>query len=160
MIEDGKFEGLTPSQIVCMLSCFTNIKVSDSVKQMFPVSKDKTVLKLVEYIRDEFLVWIENETNLCIQTGIDYNIHYDLLEWMEDWCECECEVSCKYFIQKLSENGIFLGEFVKSLLKINNICGELENIATIMGNIRFLSALKQIPTMTLKFVATSQSLYI
>jgi superfamily II RNA helicase len=161
IMEDGRLDGLCPSQIVSILSCFTNVKVNMDLKMGSPVCCDKEVSKIVEYIRDEYAGWMDKESDMGIQTGMDYDIHYDLLDWMEKWCECDCENSCKYLLQELSkEKGIFLGEFIKALLKINNICGELENVATLMGNIRFLSVLKQIPELTLKYVATSQSLYI
>jgi hypothetical protein len=58
------------------------------------------------------------------------------------------------------EKEIFLGEFVKALLKINNISSELEKIAEMTGNIAFLSKLREIPHMTLKYVVTNQSLYV
>jgi hypothetical protein len=58
------------------------------------------------------------------------------------------------------EKGIFLGEFVKAILKINNISSEMEKVAEGMGNMELLSKLKEIPVKTLKFVATNQSLYI
>ena len=58
------------------------------------------------------------------------------------------------------EKEIFLGEFVKALLKITNIANEFEKIAEIIGNIDFLSKLKEIPNLLLKFVVTNQSLYI
>jgi hypothetical protein len=64
-------------------------------------------------------------------------------------------------LQKLSaEKEIFLGEFVKALLKINNISSEMEKISEQMGNIAFLSKLREIPNMTLKYVVTNQSLYV
>ena len=58
------------------------------------------------------------------------------------------------------EREIFLGEFVKAILKINNVASEMEKVAEIQGNIEFLSKLKEIPNLTLKFVVTNQSLYI
>ena len=58
------------------------------------------------------------------------------------------------------KKGIFLGEFVKALLKINNISSEFEKIAELTGNIAFLSKLREIPNMTLKYVVTNQSLYV
>ena len=64
-------------------------------------------------------------------------------------------------LQKLGEEKqIFLGEFVKALLKINNIANEMEKIAELTGNISFLSKLKEIPVLTLKYVVTNQSLYV
>ena len=64
-------------------------------------------------------------------------------------------------MQKIAnEKEIFLGEFVKALLKINNIAAELEKVAEYIGNIELLHKLKEIPQKTLKYVATNQSLYI
>jgi hypothetical protein len=64
-------------------------------------------------------------------------------------------------LQNLEQNkGVFLGEFVKAITKINNISGEMEKIAESIGNMTLLSKLRDIPRLTLKFVATNQSLYI
>ena len=94
-------------------------------------------------------------------TGIEYNIQYDMLNYVIDWCECETEVECKVVLQKMGEEKeIFLGEFVKALLKINNISLEMEKVAELTGNIAFLSKLREIPNMTLKYVVTNQSLYV
>jgi len=64
-------------------------------------------------------------------------------------------------LQKMEqEKGVFLGEFIKALLKINNIASEMEGIAEAVGEIAFLSSLREIQFQTLKYVATNQSLYI
>jgi hypothetical protein len=77
-----------------------------------------------------------------------------------DWTNAETEEECKYILQTISaEKDIFLGEFVKALLKITNICSELERVAEMQNNLEFLSKLKEIPTMLLKYVVTNQSLY-
>jgi hypothetical protein len=102
-----------------------------------------------------------NEIRNLISTGSDYNIHYDLIDFVSSWCECTNIEQCKLFLHKLErEKGIFLGEFVKALLKINNISTEMEKIAELSGDMEFLSKLREIPTMTLKYVVTSQSLYV
>ena len=88
-------------------------------------------------------------------------MHFDLIEYMIRWCDCETEIDCKMVLQKLSqEKEVFLGEFVKSILKINNITCELEKVAEIIGDIELLHKLKEIPQLTLKYVATNQSLYV
>jgi hypothetical protein len=46
------------------------------------------------------------------------------------------------------------------VLKINNISAELEKVAETMCDIDFLDKLKRIPELTMKFVATNQSLYV
>jgi hypothetical protein len=68
---------------------------------------------------------------------------------------------CKRVLQKIcEEKKIVLGEFIKALLKINNISCELEKVCEFMGNIQLLGKLKEIPTLTLKYVVTNQSLYV
>jgi len=47
-----------------------------------------------------------------------------------------------------------------AISKINNISCEMEKIAESIGNIALLSKLREIPQLTLKFVATNQSLYV
>ena len=92
---------------------------------------------------------------------MDYSFHYDLLSYTDEWCEAKTVEECKLLLQKIEEEKeIFLGEFVKALLKINNISSEMEQIAELTGNIAFLSKLKEIPNMTLKYVVTNQSLYV
>ena len=101
------------------------------------------------------------ELDRGINTGIDYTIHYDLLNYLDEWCTAENVDECKLLLQKIGEEKeIFLGEFVKALLKINNISCEMQKIAEMTGNIEFLSKLKEIETMTLKYVVTNQSLYV
>ena len=43
---------------------------------------------------------------------------------------------------------------------MNNIANELKNVAEHSGNVAFLHKLAQIPELTLKFIATNQSLYV
>ena len=85
----------------------------------------------------------------------------DIINETIEWCKSENESKCKYILKRLSEEkNIFLGEFVKALLKINNISAELETVSELYGNIELLSKLKEIPEKTMKFVATNQSLYV
>ena len=58
------------------------------------------------------------------------------------------------------EKNVFPGEFIKAILKINNITLELENVCEILGNVEMKNKLSFIPEKTLKFIATNQSLYI
>jgi hypothetical protein len=108
-----------------------------------------------------FDYYSKKETDYQINTGTDYNIHFDLMDYVIQWCDCDCIEDCKFFLQTLEkEKEIFLGEFVKAVLKINNISNEMEKIAELTGNIALLSKLREISSLTLKFVVTNQSLYV
>jgi superfamily II RNA helicase len=161
LLEDKSMEHLTSKQLVSLFSIFTNINVQEECKSICPGSRDEEIQQAVRLLTVLYNDYQNKEFKYGVNTGFDYNIHYDLLNYVEEWCDCENVESCKAVLQKLgSEKEIFLGEFVKALLKINNISCEMEKIAEMTGNIAFLSKLKEIPNMTLKYVVTNQSLYV
>jgi superfamily II RNA helicase len=154
-------DDLTSRQLVSIFSCFTNVSVQDDLRTLIPKSNNITIQNMVIKIKEMYNEYQQKELSSSINTGTDYNIHYDLLDYVIQWCDCDSIEECKFLLQTLeNEKGIFLGEFVKALLKINNISSEMEKVAELTGNIQFLSKLKEIPTMTLKYVVTNQSLYV
>ena len=158
LIESQMLDNLTPIQLVSLFSCFTNVTVADDFKDSAPRAEDKVTQNIVIKVTEMMDDYQRKES---FDTGVDYNIHYDLINYVTKWCYCENQEDCKLLLQKLSgDKQIFLGEFVKALLKINNISFEMEKIAELTGNISFLSKLKEIPIMTLKYVVTNQSLYV
>ena len=161
LLEDKILDNLSSKQLVSLFSCFTNITVKEDYKDFSPYTDDNDLKKIMNDISNLYLDYQQKEIDYRINSGIDYNIHYDLLGYVNEWCDSENVEDCKIVLQRLStEKEIFLGEFVKALLKINNISSELEKIAEMTGNIAFLSKLKEIPSITLKYVVTNQSLYV
>jgi superfamily II RNA helicase len=161
LLEDGTISKLSVTQLISLFSCFTNISVKEDFVDYTPYTDDNELKDVIRTITQMYSEYEERETMLRINTGADYTIHYDLLNYVEEWTLCESEPECKLVLQKLGEEKeIFLGEYVKALLKINNIASEMEQIAEQTGNIEFLSKLKQIPGLTLKYVVTNQSLYV
>jgi superfamily II RNA helicase len=161
LIDKEMINDLTSRQLVAIFSCFTNVSVQDELKSLLPKSKNETIQYMVIKIKELYNEYQQKELSNSINTGTDYSIHFDLLDYVIEWCDCDSIEECKFLLQTLqNEKGIFLGEFVKALLKINNISCEMEKVAEITGNIQFLSKLREIPTMTLKYVVTNQSLYV
>jgi superfamily II RNA helicase len=161
LIYKEMLDNLTSRQLVSVFSCFTNVSVQDELKAILPQSDNKIIQNMMIKIQGKYNEYQQKEVDNKINTGTDYNIHFDLLDYVIKWCDCDNIEDCKFLLQTLEkEKGIFLGEFVKALLKINNISCEMEKIAELTGNIQFLSKLKEIPTMTLKYVVTNQSLYV
>lgn len=160
-IENKIFDKLTSSQIAAIFSCFTNISANEDSKEYLPFTHDSIINEIMTKITDMYHTYQDKELQLGLNTGIDYNIHYDLLKYVSEWAEATCIEECKLVLQKMAEEkNIFLGEFVKAILKINNISCEMEKIAEMTGNILLLSKLKEIPIQTLKYIVTNQSLYI
>ena len=161
LIEDKKLQHLTPNELAAFFSCFTNISVPDEVKTEEPTTQMVLKTLLNESVIEQLNGYRHCELERGINTGTNYDIHYDIIDEVLQWTNCETEEDSKLLLYKLNEEkSVFIGEFVKAILKINNIAAELEGVAEQMDNIAFLHSLKQIPSLTLKFVATNQSLYV
>lgn len=158
---DNKLSVLSVKQLVALFSCFTNLRVADDVRDEVPKTRDPVLLQAVQTMVAEYQAMQDEEVARGLDTGFDYTLQFDLLDYTEEWCDCQSVEECKWVLQKMGEEKeIFLGEFVKALLKINNISAEFEKIAELNGHMELLSKLKDIPHQTLKYVVTNQSLYV
>ena len=168
--EENKLDAFSAKELVALFSCFTNIHVSEDMKTI-SLQEDKTKYATITQSFIAFLQDIQNshheyqdlELKHNVNTGFDYTnaMHYDLVEYVLEWCDSTSAEDCKRVLQRMADDkDIFLGEFVKALLKINNISNEMEKNAERTGNLALLSKLKEIPALTLKFVVTNQSLYV
>ena len=111
------------------------------------------------------MVILLNKALVQNQNFIPYDseliFHFDLIDILEDWIKCSSEETCLCILEKIkTEKDIFLGDFIKAILKINTIAQETEKIADLFNNLELKSKLQQISPMILKYVATNQSLYI
>lgn len=162
MFMDDVYNNLSPIELVGLFSCFTNIRVQDEIKDHKPKVTNPllhaSILKIPFYLK----LYEDREAKDMIDCGTREDpIHYDIINDVMQWCEAEDEISCKLIIQNLSQQkGVFVGEFVKAILKINNIVAEMQTMCEYIGNIALMEKVSKIPALTLKFVATNQSLYI
>jgi hypothetical protein len=92
---------------------------------------------------------------------MEYNLHFELIDSCINWAKATNEQECFLVIEKLKlEKEVFIGEFIKSILKINNIVNEFEKLCEFISNFELMQKIKKIPELTLKYIATNQSLYI
>jgi len=156
LVEANVFDTMTTEELVSLFSSFTSVTVNEE-----NTSDATNASPLLSDIQRMYHEYMDKEITLQLGTGVDYTIHFDLMEYTKEWCQCDSVEECKYLLGKLErEKGIFLGEFVKALLKINNISCEFEKVAEMIGNVKLLQRLKEIPEKTLKYVVTNQSLYV
>lgn len=163
--EGEKMTNLSAVQMAIVFSCFTSIRLSDneSLKQMSVPDGNiigDNVSSVVAALKHLYEEYEETEAQLGIESGEEYEMHFDLMDIIEDWCNAENEEACKMVLNRIQERGIFLGEFIKALLKITSIAAELECVAGLLENMEWMAKLREIPVLLLKHVATNQSLYV
>jgi len=159
-------QSMSPIQLIGIFSCFTDIKIAEEMRSSVPNSNDDTINKCILNMCKscDYYEKIENELELC--TGIHYDklLMFDMIQYSMEWCNCTTEQECKYFIQAvISEKGISVGDFTKAMMKIVTIAKELENVCeTVFAGeqVDLLHKLRQIEGLVLKYVLTSQSLYV
>ena len=157
------FVDLCAKELTGLLSCFTNISIPQDMRLSTPGDThiNGKVKENAKYIGLLFDKYYDIEIEYQLNTGADYDIHYELIDYIIEWCDCENENKCINLIHRFkTEKNLFLGEFIKAIIKINNIVKELEKICEINNNISLLQKIKNIPELTLKYVVTNQSLYI
>lgn len=161
-----KFEGfsnITATELCGLLSCFTNISMPNDLRLSIPGDTHingsvKNIAKHISSLMDKYY---DLESEYQLDTGAEYNYHFELIDYIINWCKADNEIKCNEIINNLKiEKELFLGEFIKSILKINNIAKEIEKICEVNENISLLQKVKEIPELTLKYVVTNQSLYI
>jgi superfamily II RNA helicase len=156
--------------LIIYASLFTQIRVSEDSKQykfdptILQYNKNQTYSALEHCIHHTektneyyFDVMMRNEID-CNQD--DYLLCYDVYDLVNEWCYVENETDAKYVISKCYERDIFIGEFVKCLLKIVNITNELNSVALKTANVKLQYITSQVEEKLLKYVATNQSLYV
>ncbi len=159
--ENNGLRDLSVGQIASLFSCFTNISIPNDKQLQSAMCQDEKIKKMTKTLGNYINKYYDLETDYQLNTGTDYTLHFELIDYIQEWCLAEDEISCRNIIINIKEEKeIFLGEFVKAILKINNIAKEFEKICEAVENIDLLQKIKQIPEITLKYVATNQSLYI
>lgn len=163
MIEWDYFKDFSPRQLIGLFSCFTDIKIPFDMKLSVSNTEDLFLKNKIENITRYYHHYNELEIDNEVNTGIKYDdaLNYDIVDFSMKWCECQTEEDCKIFIQTdVADKEISIGDFTKAMLKIVTIAKELMNVCEIIGEVELLHKLNQIDGLVLKYVTTSQSLYV
>jgi superfamily II RNA helicase len=164
----NKLKYITARQWISFLAIFTPIRLSEEDRITKPehIQIDTNVIDMIKKF-DKTLEWFYKLEIEFLKSGKNekYKIHYDMSEFLYNWSEKKGDLQsdvyhCKKIIKDLEYWGISLGDFIKAINKINSIVKELEKVASIMEDLDFLTTIKEIPALLLKYVVTNDSLYI
>jgi superfamily II RNA helicase len=154
---------LSAIEIVGLLSCFTTISMPEDLRFSIPANElvNPNVKLMAKHLNASMNKYYALEEEYVLNSGADFNLHFELIDFMIEWCNATNETACHELITTIkTTKDLFLGELIKCILKINSIAKELETICTSLENLSLLQKVKQIPELTLKYVVTNQSLYI
>jgi superfamily II RNA helicase len=163
IISTDFFKDYTPQQIVCVISCFIDVKVPEDFKiNSFPIN-DILMTTCINNINALVEKYATLEDASEIYSGIDYSgiVSFNISSSIIEWCNCTNEIECKRLVEtQLYNRDISIGEFTKAVMKISAITNEMIKMCESINNIDLLHKLSGIDSMILKYVTTNQSLYI
>ncbi len=162
IIENGTLNDLDTKEIIAVLSCFTNMHLSDemTVHAIASININAKVREAITTVKKTYNKYFDILIEQKLGIVDNYEMHYNMVELAYKWCDANDSVSCMSIINQAKTYDISLGDFVKAILKINNIIQELEKAATISENISLIEKIREIPVLTLKSCITNQSLYL
>lgn len=148
MIISGFFDDLTAPEIVGLLALFIDEGEDISFENIGGTPKlkhyisDLTVI-INEYIQSEYKCGIEgNEDFWLIKFGF-------------------VDIAYKWAIgEDIQTDGLYVGNFIRSMIKINNIAKDLKYLFEIAGNISVIPVLEQIEPLIMRDYVTVNSLYL
>lgn len=163
MVKWQNFTNFNTIQLVGLFSCFTDIKVPDDMRTHILNIADIFLEAKIKSVSHQYDKYSDLEQESQVNTGLNYTdpLIYDMVEFSMHWCECTTETECKAFIQNdVYDKSISIGDFTKAMLKIVTISKEFMNVCEQLNLIELQHKLSQIEGMVLKYITTSQSLYV
>ena len=145
---------LSGKKLACLLSCLLYINTNIYVPFHFSYNVEKDLVsiigKITSLMGDYEMYGIHDK----------YYFYYYLFEYVELWYEAKDDLECKKVLSKIKkEKIIFVGDFIKAVLKIMNIVNELKELA-IKFDRDFNSTYMDVQSSLLKNVVNNYSLHI
>ena len=141
-------------EIVSVISAFIEEKNNDvtQISQLKVTDSVKEVLEHINYIATDFG---DYEYKSGIDIGNDWNLYLSFIGPAYDWANGDSiyEIYSKY-------NNIYEGNFIRNILRINNILENIKNISETTQNTVLLKKLESIGEIILREQVTTESLYI
>ena len=148
MLCDKVFDGLTPQEIVGILGIF----IKEHREEEYKFDGTPVIKERVEQVK-EIINKIETIEKIYNITSTDLDISFDFIDVAYEWSNGK-------EINDLLTDKLMEGNFIKGILKINNIVNSLKSISIVSGEISTIPALYEIEKLLIRDVVSVDSLYI
>lgn len=154
MLVRGMFNDLTPIEIASLVSIFIDdFRPEDRfyINDVEGTDKIHNRLNKINSIIDEYK---SAEQSFGVISNIDWNIYYDYIDAIYSWASGDDIRSVLDFLE------IDEGNFIRSVLKINNIVKDLICLSKISSTITSIPNLNEVEELIIRDIITLDSLYI
>ena len=145
LIGNNRFSDYSAKQLTCIFSCLSVIGKENKVDsttilekydEKIDINNIRSVISsIINEIKFMYNLYEEFEVNNYLDTGDKYYINDSYIEYISEWYDAKTGEECMNIVKRIEhDKGVFLGEFVKGIIKINNISNEIEKIAESIGD--------------------------
>jgi len=155
MIYQGFLDNLEFPEIVAVISCFINERDQSSeekyISDLNVCKSIKNILNKLKLLSDDFIKK-EDQSKLYIDS--DYNLYLDFIEPSYIWAKGES------INEVYKYTSIYDGNFVKAIMRINNICENLMDICKNIERYDICSKLENYDKILIRDITSINSLYV
>jgi len=160
ILDTNFFSNLSVADLIVLFSVYNDTRVKDDfMVSLGSIGVDESIYKVLTMLNE-----IHNYT---IDIGLRHSIPLNLVDinynmiCVKEWLMITDEQESIMFFSSLKSNyDLTVGDFSKAVIKIDNIASEMIKIAEHYNNLELLNKLKDISPLLLKFIITTQSLYV
>jgi len=156
MITQNIFNDLEPEEICAVLAIFIQESHSDqeiSLNKIENMNVQNTLIKVNKIIED--LIDIEKNRDVNTYLTGFYDISYNYVDMVYYWA------SGSSVPEAFNMNvDMYEGDFIKNILKINNITSDVQSLSKIYGNIEIVPKMEGIQDLLVRDIVTANSLYL
>ena len=158
LLFNKQFQELSSVNIACVLSVFAPIRTQ---KEINLLSLEKSeYYSVLSFIKERNTYYMKKDTRYVLDIAEDYTFQLNICDIIQRWCKSETPQTLNSLLCELNEEGIFTGEFIKAILKINAIAKELSSICELHNLIELKQKLDNISEKTMKHIVSNFSLYL
>jgi superfamily II RNA helicase len=156
MIFRGLLDDLDFPEIIAILASFINEKDANSINEKYirelnVPNKVKYVLQEIQKISEYFII---KEDGKVLNLQIDYNMYLDFVELAYLWANGAT-------IHEIYKNtSIYDGNFIKSIMRITNICDNLMDICNTIERFDICKKIENYKEVLIRDITSINSLYI
>lgn len=155
-IINGYFDNLTPQELVSVLAIFISTKIEDTENpsNLHSTNLPYSIINTVDNIEKLKNKFLDNITYNQIDNDLDWEIYLNMVEPVYLWS------NGKEFNEIILEYNLYSGNFVKDIIKINNIVQDVTKMAKLLDKTQLVSIASQIENKIIRDNVNTESLYI
>ena len=154
MIINNIFDDMTCYEIIGLLGIFIrDTKKDEEFIDNIKSNKIKSKLSFIKNIIEKFIEY-ENYLGITNEDEEFWDLDYRFINVAYTWAMGE------NFNKIIVNNEIYEGNFIKGIIKINNLVNDLISLTKIHGNLKIIPTLEKIEEIIIRDLVKIESLYI